>query len=302
MTIKDDTTDTTTSHKASPFGADVDPFSGVSMGSSDANPASGVSNPNYPVSSSEAVGKYGTAYPTTGATVSTTPIVASGYPPAANNGYQLLEGVSIDRLPPQFRRMLLSPSASQNNQGATVEVGFDYYRTSIPTRPLFILLYHLIGGGVFILVCVFGAKVPLDIFTVVIGACVGIVGITHGVRAAIVSKRKRDSLYITGSDGKRKFCKKHWKGGVYLVGSEALIHYDGFRAWCFPVDTILRVEVPHEADGNWHSSSDGGNNKQTPYLVLESRTKCLKRNKRHYFDVGTEKGKKIEIWYESAKH
>ena len=296
MTIKDVTTDTTLSHKASSFGADVDPFSGVSMGSSDFDPTSVVStdiidqwqkDPNDPVSSSEAVGQYGTAFTTTGGTVSTTPIVASGYPPVAN-GYHLLEGVSIDRLPPQFRRMLLSPSASQDNQGATVEVGFDYYPSSIPTNPLYIFLYYLIGGVVLISFCVFGDAM---IVPQIIIACVSIIVIARGVLVAIYSKRRRESLYISGSDGKRKFCKEHWKGGVYLVGNEALIHYDGFRAWCFPVDTFLRVEVSEDAEVDWGSGTTN------TFLILESRTKCLKQNKRHILDVKSEMGRQIHIWH-----
>lgn len=71
--------------------------------------------------------------------------------------------------------------------------------------------------------------------------------------AAVKIRRERAPLFATLEDGSRKPWPGDWKLGTYLVGTSALMEYDGTKAWLIPVESIVRIE--HEKLPKRNSSS-----------------------------------------------
>lgn len=254
MTIKNATT---ASQSPSGVDADADPFSWVSMD-----------------------------------TIISEPGVTSGYVPASDN-CPLLEGVSIDRLPLRFQRMLQmrAPPSSTENQG------FVYHPYRIPPHPCVVIL----AFGIEALACflVFLRNLPYTVeekeyFSEDPGYYYSFPGlflllsmffITKGVSEFLEIRRARKPLYARG-----KFCAEDWKGGTYLIGSEALIDYDGSsgKAWCYPTVCISHVVIDEQQHINGIFSTYLTHN---TYLVLRSE----KRHRLVYADERV--GQRIQDWH-----
>lgn len=205
---------------------------------------------------------------------------SSHQPLKVENNYPLLQGVPIDDLPPRFQKLLIlddppppsnskpKPKPKRNStvgcecfpQSITVRNAgsVQFYPGHIPIPPLYFLFV-----AVPFLMCLVGMVVGFAKGTTVKGGFWAAFGLVTMCVAAILwsgisayrNHRKRSPLFARDSDGNRKSWPGDWKAGTYLVGRTALVHYDGVKAWLFPVDEIVRVEHtrPQTRNAGYHT-------------------------------------------------
>lgn len=227
--------------------------------------------------------------------------------PQAGDDYPLLEGVSIDRLPERFKRMITWRPASAENQrvdniddsvmtDAPVDFDFQFYPRDIPIHPCFPLLFFgVVGVSLFLWLSVVSLtfvdaeeKIIDNIMYIscFAGLCILLLAfLSAGVYIANDLRHRRESLFVKDSDGALKFSKENWKSGTYLVGNEMLIDYDGKRVWCYPTDKISEVKVEE------HNKWDGVVNSST-FLFLEDRLLLT-----HTLHVEHRSGICIRLWH-----
>lgn len=154
--------------------------------------------------------------------------------------------------PDNERMEVINDSMAMVAPVEALEVDFEFYPRAIPDPPCVILMATFCIGF-YSFVCSYLGVVVIARFDfgrvlwLQYSLCIILVAyLTTGTCNAILTHRQREALFVRGRDGTLELSKENWKGGTYLVGSEALIDYDGSRAWCFPKDYISSVEVEKE--------------------------------------------------------
>ena len=191
------------------------------------------------------------------------------------NSYPLLQGVPIDDLPPRFQRLLVfgnpsclsnttspvkSPCSISSKTHPAIRNAYSirFYPGHIPMPQCYFLFV-----AVPFAMCLAGMVVGFTKGTTMKGgfwASFGLVAMCVGaiLWSAILAynnHKKRAPLFARDAEGARKPWPGDWKAGTYLVGRTALVHYDGIKAWLFPVQDIVHVEHtrPQTRNSKYHT-------------------------------------------------
>ena len=206
----------------------------------------------------------------------------------ASSDTPLLQGVPTSLLPLRFQRLLDVQNDHTRIESETVEFIPGY----IPSREIMnaVLFCNLICIIAIIknivLLKRYGGLVVYTVYGLVAALVVNIIlSIVVGFR----TYEKRLPLRAKDSQGNPKPWPGDWKGGVYLVGSVALLQFDpgSNKAWLFPLQSIVEVTYYKPAGRDMlHVTS----------LEVRSSDETFKHEIYRLED--REKGVQIQQWYQ----
>jgi len=152
-----------------------------------------------------------------------------------DDDWPLLKKVTIDKLPPRFQTLLqdeLNP-----------EMNVEFIPTHIPKWYCGYYVFIMIASiAITVLASVQRQNGFLD------GSFLEMVCLVFGIFILYKYLQLRAPLYAKDRNGVRKAWPGDWKIGVYLVGTSAVLDFDGTHAWLFPLDSI--IEFDHRQSGN----------------------------------------------------
>ncbi len=149
----------------------------------------------------------------------------------------ILKKVPIDLLPRRFQTLL--------KETIDPRMSVEFIPTRIPKHNL----QFLVCINLFVIVIIIFQWLAIDHSdddqpwrNYVPNAIVIVVSVMTTVYYAFKLKKMRAPLYAQDGHGARKPWPGDWKTGVYMIGTSALLDFDGTHAWLLPVNSIMEFE------------------------------------------------------------
>lgn len=188
------------------------------------------------------------------------PSLEGGKKDDEEGGYRVLIENEVSRLPQRFQRILEGNVAEE-------EAEIFFFPGFVPAPPIFWIVLGGIPMAGFIAAIALYKDVPDTLVPLIVVFVPFSAFVLFGIARGMILRKP---LNVPG-----KPFPGDWKGGVYLVGNEALLQFDPLKekVWLFPTTKILKVD--HKI---------GQHQKQNSYMEIILTVKSPPRHQNETFN------------------